>query len=106
LKTGPTVLPGHRGSARLVVIWVNVMQILGRMVGNQRECWVAMPVREPLSSLQPICPRRPVRLKHETPFVLLLRFTNLSQSNPPLERFSQAMNGRFPGFAPISSISP
>src|SRR5512135_3379538 len=35
-----------------------------------------------------------------------LEFTKTMQDNPLLERLSQAMNGRFLGFAPIFSGSP
>ena len=42
-------------------------------------------IPEPLSSLQSICPRRLVKVKHETLFMLLLRFTTLGQSDSLLE---------------------
>jgi len=50
-----------------------------------------MPVQEPRSNLEPHFSRLPMQVKRETLFMLLLRFTNLGQSKPLLERLSRVV---------------
>jgi len=62
-------------------------------------------------SAQTICPQCSTRWPSAQYFRSIIRrnlpleFTKMVRKRPLVERFSQAMNGRFPGFAPNSYVS-